>query len=136
MRYIILLLFCMPVYADSFQIHLESKHANGCETCNEKNYGIGWRGEGQIAPTLGYYENSWFKDSFYAGLSFNVISGVHVTTAVVSGYQGATNTTNGELLPLVMGHWVILPNSRISPMISYAPTQDGGVTLLSINIKR
>lgn len=127
-----LALAALPASADSLQIHLQSDHAGGCETCNERNLGIGWRGKGDIAPIAGYYVNSWGKDSFYGGANFRIIGGISVTMGGVTGYD---NITNGEILPLPMAHWVVLPNSRFSPMFTYAPSTDGGVGLLSINIK-
>lgn len=127
-----LALVALPVSADSLQIHLQSDHADGCETCNERNLGIGWRGDGRFAPTAGYYKNSWDKDSFYGGMNYRFVGGLSGGLGIVTGYRDITS--NGVfLMPMV--HWEVMPNSQISPMLTWIPTLDGGVGLLSINIK-
>lgn len=137
MRYA-LLTFCLastPISADSLQIHLASEHSNGCGTCNERNYGIGWTGEGNIRPTFGYYHNSWFRDSFYGGVNFRVSRYFSFSTILVSGYSESLDgeyVIGGELLPIPVVHYRVL-DKRVSPMLSYVPTPDGGVMLFSVD---
>lgn len=121
--------------AESYQLHLVSKHADSGDH-NEENYGIGYRGDGRSAPVAGYYTNSLFRDSFYAGWNWRLPWRLSATGAVVTGYTGASSKLiGGELLPLPMLHWRPL-NAPVTPMVSYVPTDEGGVVLLSINIRR
>lgn len=133
--------------ADSFQIHLVSEHASGCDRCNEENWGLGYiggPGPFGVRPSFGYYTNSWFRDSFYAGGNLPLGRSYSVTAGFVSGYQGTSTKTSGELLPLVMGHanagpalrrLGLWPLDRVDPVLTYAPTQDGGVILFSLSIE-
>ena len=144
-RYLIALaLLCVsmlasPVHAGSIQLHLASKHAGHHPQLNERNWGFGWTGDGAIAPTAGYYTNSWFLDSFYAGVHFRYSSHWSTSFLGVTGYKGTSQQNDhmligGEIMPMPLLHFIPWPNHRISPMLSYAPTQDGGVVLLSVNI--
>lgn len=135
----ILTLLTFPAYCANVQFHIESEHASGCETCNESNFGIGYRGDGKLALTGGYYTNSWFRDSFYVGLNYSVNPYLSFTGALVSGYAGTSDGVDniliaGELLPVPIIHWRIL-DRKVSPMLSYTPTPDGGVMLFSLDYR-
>lgn len=139
--FILFLLFSVPAWSWSTQLHIASEHASGCDTCNERNYGIGFIRDRSIDWVGGYYTNSWFRDSFYIGANFKFIDKViSVSTVGISGYIGTSEKVDkyslfGELMPIPLIHWTVFPNSSVSPMITYAPTTDGGVTLLSINLR-
>lgn len=135
----------------NLQIHLASEHSSGCDTCNEANYGFGYIGAGEGTRFVGgYYTNSWFQDSFYAGVNWRLM-GSHSISVSVVGITGYTGTTEGaedamlfgEVLPMPLLHIDLGPGlkhlnlwpqrAEITPFVTYAPTQDGGVALLSLN---
>lgn len=137
--FVLLLLLGAPACAGSIQIHLVSQHAGESTKLNQDNYGIGWTGDGDIAPTVGYYTNSWFRDSVYAGFTFRPSRAVSFSLVGVTGYKGTSDSADrfmldGGIMPMPMLHWLVLPDREISPLLTFAPTQDGGVVLLSINV--
>lgn len=119
-----------PACADdgSIQLHTASKHSDGCDTCNERNYGFGYVGSTEgLTYTVGYYRNSHFNDSWYAGTTYNFNPYLKATVAGVTGYEE-------DVLPLIFLSYRPLKGDT-SPVISLAPTTDGAVVLLSVDFK-
>lgn len=156
MRTLIAMLMLLPLVAGAgeWQIHLVSEHAGHKSHLNEENYGLGYVGDGDVLRemipacewlrcrgTVGYYTNSWFRDSLYAGVNFPLGGGWSVSGVLVSGYRGVNDQSDryligGELLPLPLIHLDLAPSRDVSPVLSLAPTRDGGVVLLSIRVER
>lgn len=135
----------------NLQLHIASEHSGGCETCNEANWGIGYLGSGPGTRLVaGYYTNSWFRDSFYVGGNWRLFgsNAISVSIVGVTGYRGTSETVDeyliaGEFMPLPLAHVNLGPalkrmqlwpgKASVTPAITYAPTQDGGVYLFSLN---
>ena len=124
--------------AGSVQIHAVSEHSSGCETCNEQNLGLGWRGDGAFAPMAGFYDNSCGKISVYGGANLRVIGGLSLSGVGVSGYDGCISEdamVGREMLVTPMVHYVPGYRAPVSPMLTWAPNEKGGVVLFSINVR-
>lgn len=122
--------------AGSVQIHAVSEHSSGCETCNEQNLGLGWRGDGAFAPMAGFYDNSCGKISVYGGANLRVIGGLSLSGVGVSGYDGCIDEDSmigREMLITPMVHWTT--RAPVGPMLTWAPNEKGGVVLFSINVR-
>jgi len=120
--------------AGSIQLHLHSKHWSAAtEKRNEENWGIGWRGDGQWAPMLGYYTNSYFKRSVYAGASFESDPGIYLSVLAVSGYQhtSAGFPSVGAYAVVPLFSWRMLNDQPVSPMLSATV----GVFLFSVDVR-
>jgi len=92
--YLILFLVCVfyvnSVNADTvIYINTISYHENRQANYNEENYGIGFRyyKSENIFFSSGYYKNSEFNDSFYAGIGFESKDGYGVTAGYITGYN-------------------------------------------------
>jgi len=120
-----LMLACTPALADSVQLHTVSHHVDNAGA-NETNTGIGYTASGY---SVGYFRNSQDRGSVYAGRRFRLNSHVSATLGAATGY----NTSTG-LLPLAS--LSVRPfDTRVSPVLTYQPTQNGGVFLLSLDLR-
>lgn len=117
------------------QIHLQSEHGDGCETCNETHLGIGWTGADRISPTFGYYPNSYNDDSVYGGVHVDLAWGISTSVVGITGYTDHLDTEFlfGELVVAPLIHYKF--DAEISPLLTWVPASGGGVALLSINYR-
>lgn len=102
-----------------------SKHINAQEKFNEQNHGIGYRSE--YGYFIGYYKNSIYKSSFYAGREFQWhVAGpvrVGVMAGVVTGYYT-------KLQPVVLPE-VVVKLAPVEVSVTMIPAISG-VTPLTI----
>ena len=74
---------------------------------NENNFGIGIRYEVRpnIDLSVGFYDNSFYKTSIYAGAEFHTLRSrwisIGVAFGLVSGYQGTPTPSTFLVLPVV-----------------------------------
>lgn len=123
MKWAILLLFFSPaVMAGNFSLHTVSNHVD-CNSCNEQNYGVGYRWDGETAPLVGVFRNSQYNTAVYAGISHHIGNRVYISGGLITGYETPVFGTIS---------WRML-DKKVSPMLTFLPSRGGGVVLLSID---
>jgi len=133
MRWIILLAFMLAspiaLAQNSLILHTFSYHAQRDTRHNEQNFGLSLKLDdcGIVHHCIfGTYDNSQWNQSFYAAKLWRLTKRSN-DFRIEAGFGPVSGYKQVKVLAFLNFDFV----GPFSPMLTYAPTQDGGVVLLS-----
>lgn len=147
----LILLFCFSsnVFADTHLIiTLTSKHSdktyistNNIETeYNDDNFGLGiaYDINNNIQARVGFYDNSYYNISVYAGGSLhtniNKPFAIGIQAGLVHGYKGSYKNDNITKLMFMALPFIQLRYENVALEVGYIPKQVSEVSLATLSV--
>jgi len=129
---IILALYTLPVQADFLDINLGSKHTSqrsaSSRPYNENNHGLGYTTSDY---TVGFYHNSYYKTSVYAGLIFQQPFRYVNVGVIMGGITGYEEVSGYKVMPVVLPY----VSFKLTPKVRLKVTTIPSVIGFSLQVK-
>ena len=126
------LLTSLPVKADTWIVTTVASYHPGGGDYNERNLGLGLEHGGEKFRIVGGgYRNSFYRDSYYIGMTAGMMKLGPVKIGLMAGgVTGYEDTVEPVLMP-----FMAIEGKQVGANLGIMPAKDGGVTVIGLQIK-